>query len=811
MIKTKKNILTFLLIFIFSTSFSQTFTVKGKVIDSDTKEPLAFVNIVINGGKHGGTSDIDGKFNLSSDKNISILNFSYVGYFSQIYEVRGNEKNIIIELKKRVINLAEVIILPGINPANRIINNAIKNRDLNDPEKIKSFSYTSYEKMIFTVNKDSLEKIPENDSLSEGFKMKKFLKTKNLFLIENVYKRKFMYPDKNYKKVIASRISGLKNPLFTFLLSELQSFSFYKDMINISDKNYINPISKGSLKKYFFLIEDTTYSDSDTTFIISFRPKKNKNFDGLKGVISISTNKWAIKNVIAKPENDESGLSIKIQQKYEFIDNSHWFPVQLNTDILFNNIQVNDSTKSFKIVGVGKTYIYDIVLNPALVKKEFSNIEIEVDKNAHNKDQIFWDKYRTGSLTTKDKNTYHFIDSIGKAEHLDRKMKVFETFINGRIPFKYFDLNINKLLRYNDYEGLYLGVGAQTNESLSRNLILKGYYGYGFKDKKSKYGFNLSWLLNKKSDLKFSLSYSDDVTETGAVNDFAKESNFFNDDVLRSLFIKKMDKTQNQEIKISFRTLKYLKVNLALNNTKKTPGYLYNYLFNPGNPNILKTDFYFSDLSLGLRYAYKEKFIKNAYNKMSLGTNFPVIFFKYTKSLNNFLDGEYSYDRFDFKLKKSVYTKYLGKTSVTINAGYINGDVPYCNLYNGHGSYRFFSIMAPNSFATIRMNEFVSNKYFALFFSHDFGKLLFKTPKFQPEFAIVSNFAFGNLNNANRHLGVPVKTLNKGYFESGLLINNLLNMQIYNLGVAAFYRYGPYTFDNFHDNISLKITLKYTL
>ena len=311
--------------------------------------------------------------------------------------------------------------------------------------------------------------------------------------------------------------------------------------------------------------------------------------------------------------------------------------------------------------------------------------------------------------------------------------------------------------------------------------------------------------------MKFSLSYYDDVTETGAVNDFAKESNFFNDDVLRSLFIKKMDKTQNQEIKISFRTLKYLKVNLALNNTKKTPGYLYNYLFNPGNPNILKTDFYFSDLSLGLRYAYKEKFIKNAYNKMSLGTNFPVIFFKYTKSLNNFLDGEYSYDRFDFKLKKSVYTKYLGKTSVTINAGYINGDVPYCNLYNGHGSYRFFSIMAPNSFATMRMNEFVSNKYFALFFSHDFGKLLFKTPKFQPEFAIVSNFAFGNLNNANRHLGVPVKTLNKGYFESGLLINNLLNMQIYNLGVAAFYRYGPYTFDNFHDNISLKITLKYTL
>ncbi len=72
-----------------------------------------------------------------------------------------------------------------------------------------------------------------------------------------------------------------------------------------------------ALTKYFFKIEDTTYSGKDTVYIITFRPRKGTNFDGLKGVISINTNKWAIQNVIAEPAEGGGGLRIKIQQMYE--------------------------------------------------------------------------------------------------------------------------------------------------------------------------------------------------------------------------------------------------------------------------------------------------------------------------------------------------------------------------------------------------------------------------------------------------------------------------------------------------------------
>jgi len=55
----------------------------------------------------------------------------------------------------------------------------------------------------------------------------------------------------------------------------------------------------------------------------------------LKGSVSISTTKYSIRNVIAIPAAESGLFSIKIQQQYDFIDNSHWFPVQLNTDIIF--------------------------------------------------------------------------------------------------------------------------------------------------------------------------------------------------------------------------------------------------------------------------------------------------------------------------------------------------------------------------------------------------------------------------------------------------------------------------------------------
>ena len=333
-----------------STCFSQeVYYVTGRVVDSKTKESLAFVNIVINNSNTGGTTDIDGKFSLRSLKPVRTLVLSYVGYEPRTITIGSRTKDLLIQMVQKEIDLQEVEILPGINPAHRIIRNAIENRDINDPEKVKTFSYTAYDKTVFTVDKDTTLKgdfsalvdtsmMQNLKGMDVDFTMKtdsvkmdsamndsatqlieKLISKQYLFLMENVTKRKFMAPDKNYNKVIATKMSGFKDPIMVFLSTQIQSLSFYKPFISIMMKDYINPIGSGSFSKYFFKLEDTTYAGKDTVFIISFRPRKGTNFDGMKGVVAINSHNWAIQNVTAEPYPNAGGLMIRIHQLYELV------------------------------------------------------------------------------------------------------------------------------------------------------------------------------------------------------------------------------------------------------------------------------------------------------------------------------------------------------------------------------------------------------------------------------------------------------------------------------------------------------------
>jgi len=823
----KKSFLLFLFgtIAVFQLLQAQTFRFNGKVIDEETRLPLAFVNIVTDQSKIGTATDIDGKFEISSQQPVEFLRLSYVGYEPMTFYLHGKNENLKIYLKKTSLELDEVVIIAGENPAHRIIRHVIENRDANDPEKLQSFSYTSYDKMVFTVDTLQIPDIPELtvDSTNQAdtanvaavadssdIRLKNYLEKKDFFMLETVSERKFLSPDRNHQKVLASRISGFKDPVFLFLSSQMQSSSFYKEMINISDKNYINPISNGSLKKYFFQIEDTTYTTTnDTVFIISFRPGINTNFDGLKGVLWINTNGWAIQNVIAEPSRDDGMFTIKIQQMYEFIEGSHWFPVQLNTDIIFKNVTIN----KYPPVGRGKNYIRNIVLNPELVKRQFNQISIEVDPNAGDRSEAFWIDYRGDSLTERERNTYEFIDSIGKAEDFDKKVKTFKSLITGRLPMGKIDLDLSKIVKYNAHEGLYLGLGLLTSPRLSQTFSLGGFWGYGFKDQTAKYGADLGITLDKYREIKLRLSYFDYVTETGGTGFFDDRDNMLNPDNFRDFLIERMDRTERKQASVSFRALRYGTVNFGFTSDNKRPTYGYNFSV-PASQNevaVSDSNFNFTEISAGFRFAYKEKFIQLPDTEISTGTNYPIFWFNYSRGISGLLDGEYDYNKFDLKIQKSFYIKYFGKSSFDIRAGYIDKPVPYTNLYNGRGAYRMFTIYAPASFATERMNEFLSDRYVYLFYTHNFGKLLWRSKKFSPEFAVATNGGFGWLNHPEYHSNkATFNMMDKGYFESGLLINNLFNMmRLYTLGVGVYYRYGAYSLPDVGDNFAYKFTLMF--
>ncbi|HSD14480.1 MAG TPA: hypothetical protein VLB74_07515, partial [Flavobacterium sp.] len=148
------------------------------------------------------------------------------------------------------------------------------------------------------------------------------------------------------------------------------------------------------------------------------------------------------------------------------------------------------------------------------------------------------------------------------------------------------------------------------------------------------------------------------------------------------------------------------------------------------------------------------------------------------------------------------------KTSFLVQAGIAVGDTPITHLYSispnsidrDHVLQRI-NFAGKNSFETMRFNEFFSSEYIALHFKHAFRKVnLFK--KVKPTFVAVTRMALGNSREQSNHQGFDYKTLEDGYMESGLELNNIFR----GLGLSGFYRYGANGLPEVQDNISIKIS-----
>ena len=565
---------------------------------------------------------------------------------------------------------------------------------------------------------------------------------------------------------------------------------------------YINPISNGSTNRYFFLLEDTMYTaQGDTVFIISYCPKKDKIFDGLKGFLHINTNGYAIQSVVAKPLEKDNGMMVSIKQNYEFVNNQQWFPKELHTEIIFDNVLKASQNITYQMVAVGRSYVTDINLNPSLNSKDFSQVEIKILPDANQKPDAYWNENRTEPLYKKDSLTYVRVDSISKAKNLDTKLSGYEAIVNGSIPYGFINFPINKIIDYNLYEGWRLGFGFMTNYKLSAVFELGGYFGYGFNDKAFKYGGDLILNIHKNSESKLHFSYSYDVTEKAGYH-FFERLDLTTTELYRKYIISNMDKIEKQEFSYSFRAFKYLNTNLYLSNEiiESTDGYTYETTIDNAT-----NRFSFTEIGIQLKYAYNEKFMQTPKFSYSLGTDYPVFYGNLVKGIS-FYTGEFEYSKYELKIMQTFRTKALGKTKLTFVGGFIDGDVPLSKLYTGHANYYSFDPDAENSFATMRMNEFYNDRFISLFFRQEVGSL-FKIKSFSPKFVLASNFGIGEINyNPKHHSVEPIQSTNKGFYESGVLVNNILKQQFIGIGLGVYYRYGPYTFMKTADNFAYKFT-----
>lgn len=803
--------------------YSQNNELKGCVTDKKTGETLPFVHIIYNTDNKGISTDIDGGFIINNVDETAFLKFSYIGYKTVFLRksTYTGKSYLKVKLDKKLVDLEEITVYPGENPAHRIIKAVLRNKKRNNPNKLKSYRYKTYHKMYFTADieelhhkmlTDTLKTIDSTKIDSSYRKTKDFFESQHIFMMESVSERKFKYPDKVNENVLVSRVSGFKNLSFIMLASQLQSFSFYDEMFTLLDKRYVSPVSRGCTNRYFFNIEDTTFTErGDTVFSISYRPRKGRNFEGLKGILNINSYKYAVQSVIAEPVEKDAALSVRIKQNSRLINNEYWFPYELNTDILFNVLQIASGGASVPINGIGKSYIDDIVLNEDYRNSEFSAIELEVDKKSFTRTDSIWQKYRKDSLNKQELRTYEMIDSVGDAEKLDAKLKIFKTLTRGFIPIKFINLNPFNLFKFNMYEGYRPELRIETNDKISNFFNIEGYGAYGFKDKQWKYGANINLNIAARQELKFNIGYRNDVFESSGYK-FYEEPHLLNSsESYRYFLLTDMSYEKTYSANLEFRFFKHLKANFLASRATRWNTSNYNFV-NKGNIDEANKKYNFNEAGLQLKYAPNDKKAFVAGELLSTNANSsPLLFVNFIRGFKT-TDSDFEYTKMEAKININFLTKSFGRTHLQLVGGKIFGDLPYFMMYNGHGSYYKFDVDAANSFATMRMNEFLNDEFIALYFRQDFGSLLFKGKKFRPKIVLATNVIFGNLNNKHIHKNLNFNTLNKGYYESGIIVNNIFKLyNILGYGFGVYYRYGNYAFPKIKDNFAYKLTLTFEL
>jgi len=85
-------------------------TIKGKLIDATTKEPLVGGNVLIKGTSKGATADANGQYTISVSDDKAILVFRFLGYDSQEITV-GNRSTIDVPLTANASSLEQVVVV----------------------------------------------------------------------------------------------------------------------------------------------------------------------------------------------------------------------------------------------------------------------------------------------------------------------------------------------------------------------------------------------------------------------------------------------------------------------------------------------------------------------------------------------------------------------------------------------------------------------------------------------------------------------------------------------------------------------------
>ncbi len=772
--------------------------ITGRVTESGSNSGIPFVNIRFKGTFIGSVTDFDGTYSIKTKTPTDSIYVSLIGYKSKSKPVkRGKTQVINFQLNAEAMNLNTIEVRPGINPALRIIKNAVNNKSKYNRENLDAVQYVSYTKQETDINNVTpkmrrwkmfhgiTELWDKMDSLA-GEDSKANLPVAMSEIVSDIYSYKD--GEKRHEDVNASKIKfvGMKDGSAVQQLqgTDFQNYNFCNNNVALVNKDFLSPLADNASLFYNYYLIDSMFIDSTKCYEIKCRPK-NKMDLAYTGTLWITDTTFAVKQLdleITKDVNFNLVDHARIQQLNIPTEAGSWVPSQTRILIKF-------ATQVKRFVAVTqKTYNsnkYYVVNKPK--EKDFYRTRITYKEDAITKDSAWWTTERHEPLTNLEQENYNIIDTVRAVPLVRVGSNVLYFLFSGYKDMGPFDFGhyIN-LYGYNKYEGSRLQLGARTNQKFSKNWIISGYGAYGFQDKGFKYNLQLERIITRYPWSSAGIQYRDDIDQIGTT--FNTSSNINLGQSPNNLYntfshignVSKLVRKEEARIWYEKDINRGIYSTITFHNMRTTP--LFPVEFGDMFTIFQQQKYTISEVILESRLSTKEKFVQNGNQRISFGNNkSPVITFNYTMGIKNLLGGDFNYSKVSVSFTNRFRMATLGYSQLYIKAGKVFSEVPYTLLEIPRGNET--AIFANNTYNIMNYFEFVSDQYVEAFWQHHFnGLLLNRVPavkKLNWREVVGINMAYGTLSdknkifNANNNFTVMDDV---PYFEADLGIENIFDI-----------------------------------
>jgi hypothetical protein len=778
---------------------SQVTKIMGTVTDKKSNEPIPFVTIAFKGTQTGTTTDFNGTYSLEVKKAGDSVSASCLGYIPVAKKVIKNKFQVIdFELSSVSLTLQEVVIKPGKNPAEIILEKIIKNKKFNDENSIDYYQYEVYNKVQIDVN--NITDRVERSKLFKSFNFifnyvdtssvngKRYLPIFISEVISDYYHRKS--PKTNREIVKATRNSGIDNKSITQFLGNLYlNINIYDNYIKLLDKNFISPVSDFGLGFYKYYLLDSSYIGNKWCYKIMFKPRRKQELT-FTGNMWVNDSSWAVRKVnlrIADDANINFVNDIVCNQEYSLIDKKHWMLAKEDFIIDFNLI-VN-SKKTLGFYGHKKVSYNKFVFETPAVKKIYDYPDdVIVKDEAFDKSEDYWLKNRHDTLDKKEQGVYKMVDSLNKVPAFNTYVKLIKMLSTGYYPAGNFEFGTYlQLYSFNQLEGNRIRLGVRSSNKFSTSFMPEAYLAYGFGDKKFKYGGGLKYMFSKTPRRDIGFYYEKDLEQLGE-----SLNSFIDDNILASLLRRSPNNklTPYEEYKGYYEhewfngfsnTINFFRRNM--NPLKLNTEPRFQFIGNSGeiiNMNSITT----SEFRFDMRFAYKEKYLKGEFERINITTYYPVLNIQYTHGFKGLWNGDFNCKKLVIGLEQWFNVRSFGYSSYIIEAGKVWNTLPFplLKLLEGNETISF----DPYSFNRMNYYEFVADEYLSFYYSHHFdGYFLNHIPLMRKlKWREVCWFkgVVGRLSNSNYDYNkiemekVGMNPLTKPYFETGLGVENIFKV-----------------------------------